>query len=174
MAHPYLEQIANKGALMRPKRQSFSHISETSNSNRSSSTVNKTDLNSGNFSKIQWAVCFGKNYAKFAKEKNIWYETLNWDSCWEKYLRIASCKNIYLQYRSEDRFGATFIWPGEQGAGITIAYIQQLGQTVANFCTRRHRQSSTLSLSLSGSHPIWGITPNLSRKCFQFTETHFN
>ena len=35
------------------------------------------------------------------------------------------------------------------GLGITIAYIQQLGQTVANFCTRRHRQSSTLSLSLS-------------------------
>ena len=109
MAHPYLEQIANKGALMRPKRQSFSHISETSNSNRSSSTVNRTDLNSGNFNKIQSAVYFGKNYDKFAKEKNIWYETLNWDSCWEKYLRIASCKNIYLQYRSEDRFGATFI-----------------------------------------------------------------
>ena len=71
MAHPYLEQIANKGALMRPKRQSFSHISETSNSNRSSSTVNRTDLNSGNFNKIQSAVYFGKNYDKFAKEKNI-------------------------------------------------------------------------------------------------------
>ena len=143
MAHPYLEQIANKGALMRPKRQSFSHISETSNSNRSSSTVNRTDLNSGNFNKIQLAVYFGQNYEKFAKEKNIWYETLNWDSCWEKYLRIASCSCIYLQYRSEDRFGATFICPGWGSLSPTFSNWVRLSQISA----RADFASLVLSLS---------------------------
>ena len=46
------------------------------------------------------------------------------------------------------------------GLGITIAYIQQLGQTVANFCTRRLRQSSTLSLSLA--HILSEASPPIS------------
>lgn len=44
------------------------------------------------------------------------------------------------------------VWAGLAELGSLSPTFQQLGQTVANFCTRRHCQSSTLSLWLT-SYP---------------------
>ena len=33
---------------------------------------------------------------------------------------FAFCKTIYLQYRSQDRLGATFIWAREHGITIWV------------------------------------------------------
>ena len=128
----YLEQIANitwplRGALMRPDRQNFRHISETSNSNRSSSTVHDND-------------------SKFEKCKNAWYKILHGFLPTKIILNCLLQKYLFAIPVRRQVWG-DFHLPASRGKGSLSPRFQQLGQTVGHFCTRRHRKSSHLSLS---------------------------